>query len=306
MKSFGVPSADTLFENNGRGNNWGPLVDGVIVKQSPSQTGVKVPSIFGSNTQDGALFVLSQYQNPKVNQSEWNSFLTKNFGPYAAVVNQSVPASAFDSTPYPTFYRMAYVITQVGYRCTGYRGAITAAQNHVPVWVYSFNHTPSCNYLTSLPNVAPILKLLGPTHTAELPFVWGLTSNLPAGVGNCTLTSSEQALSLWMREAWTNMAENGNPGERWPAFNASYSQGINFNDVADAGIVDFSVCAALFDSLNANISALATTAASNTTNSTSSGTTIASASGSTTTNITSASMFLTFAIAVVAALTMLL
>ena len=111
LESFGVPSANTLVQNHGRGDSWGPLVDGVIVKQSPAQTGVKVPSIFGSNTQDGALFVLGEYQSPEVNQSEWNSFLTKNFGPYVAIVNQSVPESDFASTPFLTFYRMTYIVT---------------------------------------------------------------------------------------------------------------------------------------------------------------------------------------------------
>ncbi len=85
------------------------------------------------------------------------------------------------------------------------------------------------------------LGLLGATHTADLPFVFGVFDNFPGG-GNCTLNATEQALSGFVQRAWTHMAASSNPGDGWPLFSANDSQGMIFGNEAKVGKVDYSVC----------------------------------------------------------------
>lgn len=248
-----MPLAGSLLITNGRGYAWGPVVDGVIVPAQPSDVGVKVPSIFGSNMQDGSIFVLGQYPTPQLNQSDWEEFLSYNFGEFAGAINQTITPSQFAATPFPVFYAMSSVITDMTYRCPAYRGAMKAAANNIPVWTYSFNHTPSCDWLTSLPQKQSLLQLAGAAHTAELPFVWGQLTQQPAGTGNCSLNAAERNMSAWIVKAWTGMAENGYPGLSWPNFNPNTSMGINFNDEPEVGIIDYTICSKFWDTIEKGI-----------------------------------------------------
>ncbi len=94
------------------------------------------------------------------------------------------------------------------------------------------------------------LALLGPTHTSEIPFVFGHTAGLPAPNGTCAFGVKEVALSQFISGAWTNMAEMGRPErecEVWPEYKgAQESRGVTFNNAPVAGVIDFSVCE-LFD-----------------------------------------------------------
>jgi carboxylesterase type B len=225
-----------LLGNNGLGVAWGPVVDGVVLPTRPSQAGVKVPSIIGSATNEGQIFTLGEYTAgvASLNQTDYDVFLKTVFGPLAATVNSTYAISKFDSV----FDAISVVVTDAGYRCPAYR-ALLSAPPDVSVYTYRFNHTPSCSWINGLPSEA--LGLIGPSHTSELPFVFGLFSNLPGG-GNCTLTQTEQALSLAIQTAWTSMAGTGKPGSNWPLFSANSSLGITYNDSPEVGFIDYSMC----------------------------------------------------------------
>lgn len=253
MPISSVPGASTLLENNGTGPGWGPLVDRDLIPINPGDAGVRVPSIFGSNTQEGSLALLSGYgpRVTKLNQSTYDEFLLFNFGPLAPVVNQTYALSKFARTGAPGYAAMMTVLTTYSYRCAAYRGLKGAARNGMPAWTYSFSHTPSCAWHQMIPHAEPILRLLGPTHSAELPFVFNLTTHMPPPDGNCHLSDQEKELASAMSSAWTKMAATGTPGDenQWPVWNIGESYGVNINNRLDTGVVDYSMCEAFWDRL---------------------------------------------------------
>ncbi len=242
----GSPSADTLLGHDGYGVLWGPVVDGVVVPDLPAKVGVRVASVFGSTTNEGAIFVLGQYMANifNLNQSVYDEFLADNFGSYASLVNSTYALANFSNS---VFNAMSEVLTDYGYRCPARRGLV-GAQHGVPVYAYTFNHTLSCTWLAGLPQAA--LPLLGATHTSELPLVFGDFENL-AGA-DCSLNATERAMSRYIQDAWTSMAASKNPGSGWPQYTANAPDGIVFNDNATVGNIDFSGCD-FWDQLNLQI-----------------------------------------------------
>lgn len=246
MPSGGVPVIGTPYTNEGRGPSWGPLVDGKVIPVAPSQVGIKVPSIMGSNTNEGSLFVLDQYGLAAFNltSADYDQFLEYNFGPFASTVNQTYSLSKFDASPIPVFTAMSTVYTECKFHCTAHRALDLAVQKNIPVYTYSFGHTPSCSWESAIPNDPTILEALGATHTSELPFVFGVVNNLPPPTGDCSLSDAEKLISAYLSSAWTQMAASLSPGSDWPAYTLNGSLGINIGSAeVAAGVVDYSSCA---------------------------------------------------------------
>ena len=90
---------------------------------------------------------------------------------------------------------------------------------------------------------AKSLKLLGATHAAELPLVFGRLTGFENGA--CNLTANEGQLSKQLVEAWTAMASKADPssgGLQWPEFSVQKSAGVVINETVEVGEVDYSVC----------------------------------------------------------------
>ena len=106
-------------------------------------------------------------------------------------------------------------------------------------------------------NDAQALSLLGATHTAEIPFVFGNLDNFPLPNGNCSFNAAERSIGSQLIEAWTSMAASGTPNTsslQWPLFTANETQGINVNSTSVfAGDIDYSICAQLWDKIDAGI-----------------------------------------------------
>ena len=150
---------------------------------------------------------------------------------------------------------MSSVITDYAYKCPAHRGALLASQRGVPVYTYAFNHTPSCSWEPSIP--LQVLPLLGATHTAEIPFVFGNVDSLPLPNGNCSFNAAEKAISAHLIQAWTAMAATGAPNTsdvQWPLFTVNGTQGVNVNatDVF-VGMVDYSICEQLWNKIDAGV-----------------------------------------------------
>ncbi|KAI2626767.1 alpha/beta-hydrolase [Hypoxylon sp. NC1633] len=244
MQGPSVLTVNTALVNNGTRSTWSPLIDGKVVKEQPSSVGLRVPSIVGSNTDDGSLFVLGQYQAAAIlgtlKQSDYDAFLTYNFGPQASRVNQTYSlTSVFKGS---VAAAMTTVLTDVSYKCPTYRALLQAEKKGIPVWTYSFNHQPTCAWYAGIE--AAWLPYLGPTHTSEIPFVFNFTSSLPPPDGSCTFTAAEQAMSHAMSRAWTDLAEFGKPGDQttWPAWKSDGSKGVLFADAMSVGVVDYTSC----------------------------------------------------------------
>lgn len=220
------------------------IVDGTIIPAQPLEAGLKVPAVAGSTTDEGTLFILSQYQASvlTLNSTDYDGFLTSTFGPLAQRVNETYSLSNYTgSSGGAVLAAMSAVITHRQFRCPTRRFVRQANQDGVPVWTYSFNHTLSCPWYNSIPSYA--LDLLASTHTAEIPFVFNGTTNMPKANGTCSLSAGEVALAAKMLGAWDSMATNANPGSDWPQYNTSSSAGVNVvGDDFTIGTVDYSMC----------------------------------------------------------------
>lgn len=197
----------------------------------------------GSNTNEGALWVLSSFgtKAPALKHSDYDFFLTYNFGPLASKVNETYPLDrAFNGS---VAAALTVIMTETTYKCPAYRGLLRASTKGVPVWSYHFAHTPGCPWYASIP--AKYLSVLGATHTSEIPFVFNMTSNMPPPDGTCTFSGSEQGISLTLSRAWTNMAEFGSPGDNdaWPSWTSNSSMGVTVKDAVEVAEIDYKTCA---------------------------------------------------------------
>lgn len=242
MPNSGVITVNTALIYNGTRSTWTSLVDGKVIKEQPSTAGLRVPSIVGSNAEEGSLFVLGQYgltgQLQKLNQTDYDAFLEYNFGPLAGRVNQTYSLSVFNGSAAAA---ITTVLTEVSYKCPAHRALLTAENKGIPVWSYRFAHVPSCPWYSGIN--AEWVPLLGATHSSEIPFVLNFTSSMPPPNGNCTFTASEQTMSHKMSRAWANMAQTGTPGDTWPAWSSSESMGVVLEDSMEAAVVDYKSCA---------------------------------------------------------------
>ncbi|KAJ3497834.1 hypothetical protein NLG97_g1593 [Lecanicillium saksenae] len=241
----------TPFEHLRRGLlQWGPVIDGTLISAPLAELGVKVPSMFGSTTDEGTIFVLGEYQErfAALNQSDYDFFLNSHFGELAPLVNTTYAASKFavsQTAPNAVAAAIAAIHRDSVFRCPAYRGLLAGLANHVPVFTYSFGHLPSCTWLTDVPQSSFIHAFLGPTHTADIPFVFNHLNNLPlqGNPDNCTLTPDEAKMSNFMRSAWTEMAVHGEPGHGWGPFTLQKPVGVNFaNSTFSVGEVDYEIC----------------------------------------------------------------
>ncbi|KAH8677987.1 Carboxylesterase [Xylariales sp. PMI_506] len=241
MPTYVPPGTYSPFNNLGARSQWGPVVDGDFIAVSPGTAGVKVPSIFGSNADEGSLFVVGAYgsKTTSLTQADYDVFLEYNFGPLASVVNETYSAKLFNGSYAAA---MELIVTEATYKCPAYRGLLRAQELGVPAWAYEFAHAPSCAWYSAIP--ASSLSLFGAAHTAEIPFVWNTTSDLPLPSGGCTFTDAEQALAAAMSQAWISMAQTADPGlgSQWPQWSNETSVGVNINNTMVVGAVDYSHC----------------------------------------------------------------
>lgn len=225
------------------GTSLGLVVDGTTIPSQPLEAGLKVPAIAGSNTDEGTLFILAQFQTGilQLNATNYNQFLTSMYGAAAQQINETYPLSNYQGALEPALAAMSAVITHSQFRCPTRRFLQQAVKDNMPVYTYSFNHTLSCPWYSIIPSVA--LPFLASTHTAEIPFVFAGTDMMPKPNGTCNMTAGEKELSTKMLAAWDSMAANANPGSGWPRYNDSSSMGINVvGDDFTAGTVDYSMC----------------------------------------------------------------
>ncbi|PKK48977.1 hypothetical protein CI102_4152 [Trichoderma harzianum] len=222
----------------------------------PEKIGMRVPSIIGNNANDGTLFVLAQYGAALTNitESQYQEFLLYSFGTLASNVSTRYPLSKYNSSVIsPGFSAMSDIITDYGYRCPTFRALKATEARGVNVWAYNFNHTPTCSWYQAIPNDPEILQLLGPTHTAEIPYVFGLTNHLPlsgspssrSGNGNCSFDNAEIVISQFMEHAWTTMANDKRPTltHVWPKWNRNSYTGIQIKDLIEISEMDYRNCA---------------------------------------------------------------
>ncbi len=211
---YGNVTGQTLPHKEGLNETqWGPVVDGVLLPDSPIKllhegrmpAGTKVPVLMGSNSDEGTTFLQASVRSMPM-LAEWaNSTFGSTIGSavseyYGNASNWDWPAPSPDQ---PELARESWnraaqaVIGDFVMWCPARSAAKALATQGHDVFLYDFVHQPaeSINWPTGTHN-------LGAFHGAEVPFVFGDTFELVGGEVN---------LSVAMATYWTNMASSGDP-----------------------------------------------------------------------------------------------
>ena len=194
--------------------SWEPAVDGTLITGQPmaGASGLKVPLLLGSNTNEGTLFVALYIQirnafNPErkdknVKPADYQGIIQSIFDRNATRVTTFTTQSG--STPYacPTSRtdctaQLASVFTDYVFSCANRRLAGLLSK---PVFTYLYAHDSGiCNTAPQVPQCASQA-----CHGAELPYVF----NTPESISTCWFSANEQDLSAAMVEFWTSFAAN--------------------------------------------------------------------------------------------------
>jgi len=200
-----LPMAKALFF--GGGVKWGPSLDGTLVTGQPAVQmflgqGVRVPTLVGSNKDEGTLFI--KWAGGGLDQ-EGLEGLVANFAPaHADQVLAAYPVEDYGSIDATA----AAILGDAAFVCTARLAARVLAQGGTPTWMYHFTREVETSVFSDL----------GAFHTAELPFVFGngLTEF------DTTLPAEDQPLVDEIQGYWTRFAATGNPNGdgalEWPGF----------------------------------------------------------------------------------------
>ncbi|RYO76957.1 hypothetical protein DL764_010262 [Monosporascus ibericus] len=219
-----------------------PPVDDVVLLKQPSAVGIQVPSVIGSTSDEGALFVISTYGEAAstLTQPDYNDFLTFNFGQLASHVNESFSLdTVFNGS---VAAAPVYIITDVSYKCPGRPALLRANEKVIPVWSYRPHAQRSM--LAAIPE--EYSSFLGATYMSKIPFVFNMTHNMPPPDGDCTISESEWEIACTMSRAWTNVAGFGTPDDdtsMWPAWTANKSMGVEFKHGSEVTVAAYGSCA---------------------------------------------------------------
>jgi para-nitrobenzyl esterase len=200
-----------------------PVIDNYVLKQTPlnafrSGQFNKVPVITGSNSDEFTNLLavaFPQIVNPPLPAQGYQPFLANLFGPAgAAAVVAQYPLSAYPSTlqAVATVFTDAFVACQTEQKRAALAGFVQA-------YGYEFSEQSPAPAPLQMPPVPGLTY--GAYHTAELPYVFGLTS--PAGGA---LTGADLTLSQSVIGYWTNFAAYSQPnGFFWPG-NTTWPQAL--------------------------------------------------------------------------------
>ncbi|KAJ3472798.1 hypothetical protein NLG97_g10710 [Lecanicillium saksenae] len=156
-----------------------------------------VPLFFGSNSDEGRLFVAALgLANASANVDNL-AFLIPD--------QQARTAMHAFYNPFirDTYHLLSTIITKLLFTCKTSSLSSYAKSHGYNVWRYYFSFQPES--LVLFPDS-------GAYHASEVPFVFG---SLPLYEGVATATKTETALSHFMQTTWANFAKNPSSGPGW-------------------------------------------------------------------------------------------
>ena len=179
----------------------------------------RVPYMIGSNQLEYALLYALTPDLNYTSLASYTNFVESTTGNDAAAL-AAFDVSNFDGS---VFDAAIYFQTLANFTCSAGRMAGYFAHQGLPIFLYTFVHTPQmAEYGVVLP---------APFHGAELTFLFGNTPSLYNVVQG--LTADEVALLDTMRRYWVAFASTGNPNNadstEWPVYTVASDTALVLN-----------------------------------------------------------------------------
>ena len=206
-------SSDLIF---GDGAKWFPVLDGWNLPDVPSKLLAegkfeKVPTILGSNADEGSLFFALA-----------NTMVADDVA-LEALSEQLVPGHGeevlmfYSSATYGSAQNAAMAaVGDAGFVCPTRRAARALVAAGVPTFHYHFTHAPT----------NALLGEIGAFHAAELKYVFGN----PGQLAPQALTDEELAFSKMIMGYWSRHAEKGDPNGggalAWPGYDGTTEESL--------------------------------------------------------------------------------
>ena len=220
--TLAIPTDDWQVDEPAGKVFWHPVVDGIEIPDQPrsvfeSGSFNRVPTIIGTNRDEGLSFATRSFP-AGVSLAQYESWVSKEFGPHALSVLATYPASDFASP----LDAMARVVGDVEFVCEAKRLARHIADARTPVFVYSYDY--------EIDEVFPDRV----THGVESNIIFG-NNYVPPRFPNHVLDAADLSLHAAMAGYWTRFAATGNPNVdddsvvHWPAFKDPQGPGRGSN-----------------------------------------------------------------------------
>jgi para-nitrobenzyl esterase len=199
---------------------WEPSVDGVVLQEQPRllfESGAfhRVPTIVGFTRDEGWGSFITRSFGGSVTASQYEAWVTTEFGPHAA----SVLALYAETAAVSSIEAMARIVGDGQFACEARRLARTIEQTGTPVFMYSYEYE------------IDTLSLDHVIHGVESNIVFG-NNYLPPVFVPHTLNDADLALHRRMAGYWTRFAAAGNPNHgadnsilSWPPFTRPHGAG---------------------------------------------------------------------------------
>jgi len=216
-----LDAADPAQGLFGKGNKFGPVVDGWALPDDPAalfEAGKthRVPFLIGSNADEGTIFL----RQLPIKRVAGYRLAVRGFFPvdadavlrlFPAETDAEVPAALNRLVTVASFVAPARALARAMEKAGG------------KAYLYHF---------TRVPPGARLLNL-GAFHAAEIPYVFG------ALAGPMGYEEADRALSKAMRAAWARFADTGDPnGEElpeWPAYAKAIDSHMEFGEAMKIG-----------------------------------------------------------------------
>ncbi len=203
---------------------WGPIVDDTTIKAQPLDNGLSLPTLLGTNKDEGTLFVYLNKLFSGLLAFGYQETLKRSFGPdNADKVWKLYPAPKWPGFAKRKGAQFAKIMGDYLFTCANLHVLKKTSNNSS--YLYQFDYLPTnelwaaitqCSRKTDDPYANKIC------HTAELPFVFHTESYN----GRTLLVGTkEKSLSTSIAAYWAAFAKNQSPtvgsAVAWPAYSTA-------------------------------------------------------------------------------------
>jgi len=210
--------------------SWLPVVDGLELPDQPrvlfeSRAFNQVPTIIGTNRDEGAGNFVRRSFPSGVTTSQYESWVESEFGVSAPLVLAVYPAATFTAPE----DALAQVVGDAQFVCEARRLARAVSETGVRTFVYSFEHEVDDVFLDRV------------IHGIESNIIFG-NAYVPNQFPNHVLDANDLVLHSIMAGYWTRFAASGDPNVEddsvlhWPLFKDSHGRGRGSNKFVVFGL----------------------------------------------------------------------